>query len=209
MWTIGRAACTPTTSATLGSWMRRITSRTLLRAPSSSALHRSSPACGGRCSASAPPMCTRCFARPPRPRRRGSGARAGPHHMRRGASCLHFHPPPPLGLHRRARRCSPPAVSRAYLAGGDCDGHDAVDAGGVAAGFDFGDAARMAAEFAPVLRPRRGPRRAASPLGCAHARTRTRMLTLARMYHVCCDCSLLLPCRGARQKSETGSNLLK
>ena len=50
---IGRAACSPTTSATLGSWMRRIilTSRTLLRAPSSSALHRSSPACGGRCSA--------------------------------------------------------------------------------------------------------------------------------------------------------------
>ena len=28
---------------------------------------------------------------------------------------------------------------------------DAADAGGVAAGFDFGDAARMAAEFAPVL----------------------------------------------------------
>ena len=40
-------------------------------------------------------------------------------------------------------------MSRAYLAGGD--DHDAGDAGGVAAGFDFGDAARMAAEFAPVL----------------------------------------------------------
>ena len=36
-----------------------------------------------RDSGSAPPMCTRCFARPPRPRRRGSGARAGPHHMTR------------------------------------------------------------------------------------------------------------------------------
>ena len=42
-------------------------------------------------------------------------------------------------------------LSRAYLAGGDRDDHDAADAGGVAAGFDFGDAARMAAEFAPVL----------------------------------------------------------
>ena len=42
-------------------------------------------------------------------------------------------------------------LSRAYLAGGDRDDHDAADAGGVAAGFDFGDAARMAAEFAPIL----------------------------------------------------------
>ena len=42
-------------------------------------------------------------------------------------------------------------LSRAYLAGGDRDDHDAADAGGVAAGFDFGDAARMTAEFAPVL----------------------------------------------------------
>ena len=45
----------------------------------------------------------------------------------------------------------PPSLTRAYLAGGDRDDHDAADAGGVAAGFDFGDAARMAAEFAPVL----------------------------------------------------------
>ena len=36
-----------------------------------------------------------------------------------------------------------------YLARGD--DHDAADAGGVAADFDFGDAARMAAEFAPIL----------------------------------------------------------
>ena len=43
----------------------------------------------------------------------------------------------------------PPKLSRAYLAGSD--DHDAADAGGVAAGFDFGDAARMAAEFAPIL----------------------------------------------------------
>ena len=42
-------------------------------------------------------------------------------------------------------------LSRAYLAGGDRDDHDAADAGGVAAGFDFGDDARMAAEYAPVL----------------------------------------------------------
>ena len=40
-------------------------------------------------------------------------------------------------------------LSRAYLAGGD--DHDAADAGDAAAVFDFGDAARMAAEFAPVL----------------------------------------------------------
>ena len=42
-------------------------------------------------------------------------------------------------------------LSRAYLAGGDRDDRDAAGAGGVAAGFDFGDAARMAAEFAPIL----------------------------------------------------------
>ena len=40
-------------------------------------------------------------------------------------------------------------MSRAYLAGGD--DHAAADAGDAAAGFDFGDAARMAAEFAPIL----------------------------------------------------------
>ena len=40
-------------------------------------------------------------------------------------------------------------MSRAYLAGGD--DHDAADAGDAAAGFDFSDAARMAAEFAPIL----------------------------------------------------------
>ena len=40
-------------------------------------------------------------------------------------------------------------MSRAYLAGGD--DHDAADAGDAAAVFDFGDAARMAAEFAPIL----------------------------------------------------------
>ena len=40
-------------------------------------------------------------------------------------------------------------LSRAYLAGGD--DHDAADAGDAAAGFDFSDAARMAAEFAPIL----------------------------------------------------------
>ena len=38
---------------------------------------------------------------------------------------------------------------RTSLAGGD--DHDAADAGDAAAGFDFGDAARMAAEFAPIL----------------------------------------------------------
>ena len=43
------------------------------------------------------------------------------------------------------------AALRPTCAGGDRDDHDAADAGGVAAGFDFGDAARMAAEFAPVL----------------------------------------------------------
>ena len=66
----------------------------------------------------------------------------------------------------------------------------AADAGDAAAGFDFGDAARMAAEFAPILGG--APRRAARPLGRARAtrtrtrtprtRTRTRMHTLARMF---------------------------
>ena len=50
-------------------------------------------------------------------------------------------------------------LSRAYLAGGD--DHDAADAGDAAAGFDFGDAARMAARVRS--HPRRGPRRAARP----------------------------------------------
>jgi hypothetical protein len=63
-------------------------------------------------------------------------------------------------LHRRWGCTVPPSRSpviasvrllRAYLAGGDCDDHDAADAGCVAAGYDFGDPARMAAEFAPVL----------------------------------------------------------
>ena len=64
-------------------------------------------------SASAPPMCTRCFARPPPRRRRGSGASAGPHRMTRREPPKFLHPPPPLGLHRRARpcRCSPPDVA--------------------------------------------------------------------------------------------------
>ena len=40
-------------------------------------------------------------------------------------------------------------LSRAYLAGGA--DHEATDAGDAATGFDFGDAARMAAELAPML----------------------------------------------------------
>ena len=97
VWTIGPAACTRATSATLARQLDAAhhshiadPTRTPLRAPSSSVLHRSSPACGGACdhvcsahSASAPPMCTRCFARPPPRRRRGSGASAGPHRMTR------------------------------------------------------------------------------------------------------------------------------
>jgi hypothetical protein len=82
---------------------------------------------------------------------------------------------------------------------------DAADAGGVAAGFDFGDAARMAAEFAPVLggAPAAPPgsvairlraRAHAHALAHAHARTRTRMLTLARMLpRFCFHVSLFCP----------------
>ena len=73
----------------------------------------------------------------------------------------------------------PLRLSRAYRAGGDRDDHNAADAGGVAAGFDFGDAARMAAELVRS-RPRRGPRRAASPWLRARARTRTRSHTHTR-----------------------------
>ena len=44
----------------------------------------------------------------------------------RAASRLKCHPPPPLGLHRRARRRSPPAVTGVgYLAGGT--DYDAAD----------------------------------------------------------------------------------
>ena len=40
-------------------------------------------------------------------------------------------------------------LSRAYLAGGA--DQEATDAGDAATGFDFGDAAHMAAELAPML----------------------------------------------------------
>ena len=67
--------------------------------------------------------------------------------------------------------------------------HDAADAGGVAAVFDFGDAARMAAEFAPVL--------GGAPAGqrrhwAARARTRTRSHTHTRASAPAC--SHLLTC---------------
>ena len=67
---------------------------------------------------SAPPMCTRCFARPPRRRRRGSGARAGPHHMTRRARAAY------ISILRRRWGCTVALagarlrLSRAYLAGG-------------------------------------------------------------------------------------------
>ena len=48
----------------------------------------------------------------------------------------------PLARLRRPRVWNGVCI-RAYLAGGDRDDHDAADAGGVAAGFDFGDAARV------------------------------------------------------------------
>ena len=96
-------------------------------------------------------MCTRYFARPPPRRRRGSGASAGPHSSHDAARAAY------ISILRRRWGCTAAfagariRMSRAYLAGGDRDDHDAADAGGVAAGFDFDDAARMAAEFAPVL----------------------------------------------------------
>jgi hypothetical protein len=76
------------------------------------------------------------------------------------------------------------------------DDHDAADAGDAAAGFDFGDAARMVAEFGPILggapAGQRG-QKAARARTHTHAhgththtrtrtRTRTRMHTLARMF---------------------------
>jgi hypothetical protein len=112
--------------------------------------------------------CTRCASRDCHGRG-GEGVardRAGPHHMTRREPRLHFHPPPPLWGCTTALAGARLRLSRAYLAGGV--DHDAADAGGAAAGFDFGDAARMAAEFAPILGAP-PPRRAASPLGCARA----------------------------------------
>ena len=56
----------------------------------------------------------RCARATSRDRHRGGGegvARVRGLIAWRGASRLHFHPPPPLGLHRRARRCSPPDVA--------------------------------------------------------------------------------------------------
>ena len=63
------------------------------------------------------------------------------------------------------------------------------------AGFDFGDAARMVAEFAPILGGGR-PRRA------ARARTRTRTRTRTRMFarfclHVSLFALLVLACSPA------------
>ena len=79
------------------------------------------------------------------------GARAGRHHMTRREL-----PTFPSSAAAGAAPSRSPVLAsgchgRTYLKGGDRDDHDAADAGGVAAGFDFGDAARMAAEFAPVL----------------------------------------------------------
>ena len=62
---------------------------------------------------------------------------------------------PPLIVLRRRWGCTASLhgarlrLARAYLVGGDdADAHGSAAAG---AGYDFGDAARMAAEFAPVL----------------------------------------------------------
>jgi hypothetical protein len=85
-------------------------------------------------------------------------------------------------------------MSRAYLAVGD--DHDVADAGDAAAGFDFGDAARMAAEFAPILGgPPPGsaairPRARARAHAHAHARTRTR----THMHTHAHVCTRLLAC---------------
>jgi hypothetical protein len=159
VWTIGLAACTPATSATLGSWMRRIilTSRTPLRALSSSALHRSSPACGGMCSAhsaSASPM-IRCARATSRDRHRGGGEGVAREWRECGASSHDAARAAYISFLRRRWGCTAALagarlrMSPAYLAGGD--DHDAADAGDAAAGFDFGDDARMTAEFAPIL----------------------------------------------------------
>ena len=78
-------------------------------------------------------------------------------------------------------------MSPSYLAGGD--DHDAADAGDAAAGFDFGDAARMAAEFAPILggapAGQRGHEAArARAHAHAHAHTRTRTRTHLSLIHI-------------------------
>ena len=64
----------------------------------------------------------------------------------------------------------------------------AADAGDAAAGFDFGDAARMAAEFAPILGGAPAGQRGHKAARRARARTRSRVTACT---HVC---SLLLPC---------------
>jgi hypothetical protein len=97
----------------------------------------------------------------------------------------------------------PPDVAGAYrlevhLAGGD--DHDAADAGDAAAGFDFGDAARMAAEFALILggapAGQRGQHSAARARTrpCTHKRARA-CAHACTVAHACSHvCSLLLPC---------------
>ena len=203
---------------TLGSWMRRIilTSRTPLRAPSSSVLHRSSPACGGACdhvcsahSASAPPMCTRCFARPPPRRRRGSGASAGPHRMTRrepptfpSSAAAGDAPPrsPVLASGCRGRtsrgvtttmRATPGAWPRvSTLATPHAWLRSSLPS---SAGPPPGSVAiRLRARARARARTR--TRAHAHALAHAHARTRTRMLTLARMFaRFCFHVSLFCP----------------
>jgi hypothetical protein len=100
----------------------------------------------------------------------------------------------PWGLHRRARRCSPPDIAgvQVHLAGGD--DHDAADAGegDAAAGFDFSDAACMAAEFAPILGGAPAGQRGQLGRARAHAHVHAHTRTHA---HACSHvCSLLLPC---------------
>ena len=110
---------------------------------------------GWRALARAPPVRVVCllahYSQPP-PQISSRGASAGPpRRMRRGP---HTYPSVFAGAGWGCAAALAGArlrTSRAYPAGGIDRERDAADAGDAAAGFDFGDAARMAAEFAPVL----------------------------------------------------------
>ena len=90
---------------------------------------------------------------------------------------------------------TPYSGCRGRTSRGVSDDHDAADAGDAAAGFDFGDAARMAAEFAPMLGGAPAGQRGHRPRARARARARTCAHAHAYMHAHACSyvCSLSLP----------------
>jgi hypothetical protein len=80
-----------------------------------------------------------------------------------------------------------------------------ADAADAAAGFDFGDDARMAAEFAPVL-GRRSPPPPGRARGTAVRRRRCLSLSRCNLWVLCVPCGL--GGRGGRARPQDAARLL-